>query len=73
MNKTQARVQMVLERIMAHAALDAEAADAYSAVLGEMLIELNYGDFFGTEGQSDPRGDQRDAEWSMTRVQGVDQ
>ena len=29
-------------------------------------------DGFGTEGQSDPRGDRRDGEWSMWQVQGVD-
>lgn len=32
----------------------------------------NVEDAFGTEGQCDPRGDFRDGEWSMKRVQGVD-
>ena len=27
----------------------------------------------GTEGQNDPRGDMRNGEWSMDRVEGIDE
>lgn len=40
--------------------------------LDEWLNELASQDAFGTEGQNDPRGDMRNGEWSMDRVEGLD-
>lgn len=44
----------------------------WSDYMEEMLSEIASNDGFGTEGQSDPRGDFRNGEWSMRRVEGLD-
>ncbi len=72
MTKTQERVLKVLERITTAVQKDADDAEAFSDYLDVMLDDLHGEDFFGTEGQLDPRGDFRDDNWSMKRVQGVD-
>lgn len=73
MNKTQLRVKTVLERIMEQVLEDEKEAEQYSIELDSMLGTLLSEDFFGTEGQKDPRGDERDGIWSMQRVQGIDE
>lgn len=72
MTPTQARVLAVLDRIAAQVRKDADDADVYSDSLEGMLGELAGNDFFGTEGQNDPRGDFRNGDWSMSRVEGID-
>lgn len=71
----QRRVLAVLERIAAQVRENVYYADVYGIDLEAMLNGLLDSDFFGTEGQCDPRGDQRDdAGWSIaSRVQGVDE
>jgi len=68
----QQRVMLVLRRISKAVEDSADDAAAYAGALDAVLDELQGEDFFGTEGQCDPRGDFRDDEWSMYRVQGVD-
>lgn len=71
--ETQNRVATVLDRIRDQVLADPDDAVVYSEKLELMLEELRGDDFFGTEGQNDPRGDGRDSdEWSMDFVQGVD-
>ena len=53
------KVCLVLARLAAMAGEDKEAAKIISEKLETFLDELQGEDFFGTEGQSDPRGDQR--------------
>lgn len=72
MTKTQQRVRMVLERMLDQVKVDADYAEMYTPQLNEMLSCLICEDCFGTEGQDDPRGDFRNGEWSMDRVEGVD-
>lgn len=72
MNKTQERTVKVLQRMSALVSNDVDDAMVISACLEEMLSNLNNDDFFGTEGQNDPRGDQRNNIWYMTRVEGID-
>lgn len=52
---------------------DEEALGDLCSQLDTALDELHSCDFFGTEGQCDPRGDFRDDSWSLYYVQGVDE
>ncbi len=70
--KTQERVALVLKRLADIASADHHDAEVIAIDLDSMFDQLNTGDFFGTEGQSDPRGDFRDGVWSMDHVQGID-
>lgn len=71
--KVQERLLEVISRIKKQIEKGSEFEVAeYGAAFEQMLSDLNGNDFFGTEGQNDPRGDFRDGEWSMDRVQGID-
>lgn len=70
---TQKRVAKVLERIAAEVLNDRSAAISYSIEMDDMLDQMNFCDAFGAEGQFDPRGDMRNSEWTMERVEGVDE
>lgn len=71
--KTQKRVQLVLERLVAFSNDDSHSSQALAEALDDMLDDLCMDDFFGTETQMDPRGDGRDGSWTtIKRVQGVD-
>lgn len=72
MNRTQQRVSKVLGRLTGLAIEDEAEAEMIAESLDVMLDDLHGNDFFGTEGQADPRGDFRDGEWSMRFVQGID-
>lgn len=71
MGKYTQRVQLVLDRLRMIAD-DEDEAESMSGPLEMMLSDLHEEDFFGTEGQCDPRGDFRDDKWNMSYVQGVD-
>ena len=73
MNRTQQRVAKVLGRLTGLAIEDEAEAEMIAEALDVMLDDLHGNDFFGTEGQADPRGDFRDGEWSMGCVQGIDE
>lgn len=73
MNMIQKRVIKVLERMIEQTSKDVDDAKLYAEILEDQLTSLQHDDFFGTEGQNDPRGDMRDGEWSMSHVQGVDE
>jgi chorismate mutase len=62
----------VLDHLIALTRSSVRDAQAFSDALDEMLDELRSNDGFGTEAQSDPRGDGRDGDWSMTYVEGID-
>lgn len=68
----QERVAKVLDNMKAMALEDDDNAAMFADLLESYLNELNGDDGFGTEGQSDPRGDFRDGDWSMACVQGLD-
>ena len=51
---------------------DNDNALMFADMLDEQLDMLSEEDAFGTEGQIDPRGDQRNGEWSMYNVEGID-
>lgn len=70
--KQQERVAKVLDNMKAMALEDEDNAAMFSEDLELYLNELNGEDAFGTEGQSDPRGDFRNGKWSMDCVEGVD-
>lgn len=44
---------------------DRDELECWASDIDCMLDEMLGNDFFGTEGQSDPRGDRRDDEWSV--------
>lgn len=72
MTKQIQRNKVVVERLLAYCE-DEGSAEVLADVLDVLLDDLRGEDFFGTEGQCDPRGDQRDdAEYSMWHVEGVD-
>jgi hypothetical protein len=66
------RLNVVFDRIKEMAAEDEDDCNILLNAFDKMLSDLNCDDFFGTEGQSDPRGDFRNGEWSMFNVEGVD-
>jgi hypothetical protein len=70
--KQQERVIKVLDNMKAMALENEDDAEMFAEGLDFYLNELNGEDAFGTEGQSDPRGDFRDGDWSMKHVQGID-
>lgn len=70
--RTQQRVAQVLSRMAAMAAADPQDAEMLAESLEPMLNDLRSQDAFGTEAQTDPRGDGRDGDWSMDRVQRID-
>lgn len=70
--KTQERIALVLKRMAEQCAASEDDAEVYAQELAPVLDELHGNDFFGTEGQDDPRGDFREGDWSMDRVQGID-
>lgn len=72
MTITQDRVVKVLDRIKQQVLDDDQEAEMWSESLNDLLEDMLSNDYFGTEGQSDPRGDFRNGEWSMDRVEGVD-
>jgi len=51
---------------------DEDYAEVYAEELEGLLENLHQCDFFGTEGQNDPRGDFREGVWSMLKVEGID-
>jgi len=71
LSKVQDRVTKVLDNMRAMAEYD-EYALAFCFELDVMLAGLLEDDVFGTEGQCDPRGDQRKDTFSMYHVEGVD-
>ena len=71
-NKQQRRNAKVLHRLIALSDENKEDAEAIATALEDALEGLSCSDFFGTEGQTDPRGDGRNGKWSMSRVEGVD-
>lgn len=73
MNRVQQRVSKVVGRLGELATNDPDDAEGIAEALDAMLDDLRGYDFFGTEGQNDPRGDFRDGEWSMGCVQGIDE
>lgn len=66
------RLETIFGRLIAQAKEDEEAAAIIADEIDSMIENLANDDFFGTEGQSDPRGDMRDGAWDITNVQGVD-
>lgn len=73
MNNTQKRVVKVLERMIEMAKENEGDAEMFSETMEHMLEDIACNDGFGTERQSDPRGDGRGrGGWSMDRVEGID-
>lgn len=72
MNKQQSNISTVLRRLATLVEEDETMAEEISGGLEAMLNDIHEQDGFGTEGQSDPRGDFREGEWSMWSVEGVD-
>lgn len=72
MNGTQRNATKVLERLIDLVKENEDDAQVISEYLELMLDELHQDDFFGTEGQIDPRGDFRNGHWTMKKVEGID-
>lgn len=65
MNRLQENALIVLDNIKKLIIDNPDDVEEWSSVLEEMLDDLHGTDFFGTEGQDDPRGDFRDGQWSL--------
>lgn len=63
--KVQHNLLTVLDRIKDRVTDDEDDAELWADALDQMLDDLLSEDFFGTEGQLDPRGDGRDGEFSV--------
>lgn len=72
MTKNQVRLHKVLTRMIELNKEDESFSECINDGLDGVLEDFAMDDGFGTERQLDPRGDGRDGEWSMDRVQGVD-
>lgn len=72
MTTAQQRTILVLNRMLAMAQQNEDDAEMLAEALDEMLDDIASNDGFGTEQQCDPRGDFRNGEWSMDRVEGLD-
>lgn len=72
MTKQQKRITKVLEKMIILCEEDEFNADVFSNNLDIVLEDLLGDDFFGTEGQCDPRGDGRNGIWNMFKVEGID-
>ena len=69
MKKLQKNCVTVLHRLAKMCEEDAEFAQTLASDLDTMLDEIQSQDEFGTEAQSDPRGDFRNGRWSMKKVE----
>lgn len=67
--KLQKNCVTVLNRLVKMCEEDEDFADALSSDLDAMLDEIHGNDGFGTEGQSDPRGDFRNGHWTMSKIE----
>lgn len=72
LSREQKCVLLVLDRIKRQVEEDQDMAIEYAESIDPMLCELNREEFFGGEGQCDPRGDFRNGEFSMLDVEGVE-
>lgn len=69
MKKLQTNCITVLNRLAKMCEDDEDFAEALSSDLNAMLDEIHSQDGFGTEGQSDPRGDFRNGRWTMKKIE----
>lgn len=69
MKKLQTNCITVLNRLAKMCEEDEDFAESFAADLNTMLDEIQSQDGFGTEAQSDPRGDFRNGRWSMKKVE----
>lgn len=67
------RCLLILERISEQIASGDIDADCFMNDLDYMLNQIHCMDGFGTEGQCDPRGDFRNGNWTMERLEGIDE
>lgn len=67
--KSQKNCITVLNRLAKMCEEDAEFAGFFKDDLNLMLDGIQAEDGFGTEAQSDPRGDFRNGTWSMDRLE----
>lgn len=68
MSKSTELLSQVFRRIQAVAETDEDMAQEFVVAVDDMLDEMLGQDAFGTEGQCDPRGDQRNGDfdiWSL--------
>lgn len=69
MKKLQTNCVTVLNRLAAMCEEDEDFAEELADDLNRMLDEIQSQDGFGTEAQSDPRGDFRNGRWSMKKLE----
>lgn len=69
MKQLQKNCITVLMRLAKMCEADEDFAYALIDDLENLLNDIHSQDGFGTEGQSDPRGDFRNGEWSMLKVE----
>lgn len=72
MNEQKRRISLVLRRLQDKVENDEIDPGALCDGLDGMLDHMSEDDEFGSEAQNDPRGDMRDGDWWMGRVQGLD-
>lgn len=71
MKKLQTNCVTVLNRLAKMCEKDVDFAEAFANDLNTMLDEIQSQDGFGTEAQSDPRGDFRNGRWTVEKIEQV--
>lgn len=71
MKKPQTSCVTVLTRLAKMCEEGKEFAEALANYLDTMLDEIQSQDGFGTEAQSDPRGDFRNGRWTIKKIEPV--
>lgn len=69
--KAQNNCVTVLNRLATMCEEDADFAATLVDDLQTMLDKIHSQDGFGTEGQCDPRGDFRNGQWTMNKIEPV--
>lgn len=69
MKKLQTNCVTVLNRLAKMCEEDEDFAEALASDLDTMLNAIQSQDGFGTEAQSDPRGDFRNGHWTMKKIE----
>lgn len=69
MKKLQTNCITVLNRLAKMCEEDEDFAQSLAGDLDTLLNDIHSQDGFGTEGQSDPRGDFRNGRWSMNKIE----
>jgi hypothetical protein len=65
----QSNLEVVLNRLISLAKKDEDFAEMFASDLDCLLDDYLSDDQFGSEGQTDPRGDHRNGDWTINNIE----